>query len=134
MPRRLLIVLCGLALLVFAAFCLRSQGPGAGWLPGCLFHRMTGLDCPGCGMTRAAHATLHGDLAAAFRFNPLGMVLLPLAMIGIGLEIAGWVRGKPLAWAFRLRGRWVWGVAAVVLVFWVARNIPGWPFTLLGPE
>jgi Protein of unknown function (DUF2752) len=133
MPNRLLIVLCGLAVLVFGTLALRSQGPGAAWLPGCLFHRVTGLDCPGCGMTRAAHATLHGDLAAAFRFNPLGMILLPLALIGIGLEIVGWVRGRPLPWTFRVRGRWVWGIVAAVFVFWIARNIPAWPFNLLAP-
>jgi hypothetical protein len=131
--KRLLIVLCGLAALAFSAFLLRSHGPDAAWLPGCLFHRITGLDCPGCGMTRAAHATLHGDLVEAFRLNPLGMILLPLALIGIGLEIAGWVRGKPLPWTFRARGGWVWGIVVAVFVFWIARNIPVWPFTLLAP-
>ncbi len=133
MAKRLPIALGGAAVLAFGAFMLVSQGPQAAWLPGCMFHRATGLDCPGCGMTRAAHSALRGDLLAAFRFNPLGMVLLPPAMLGIGLEVVGWVRGKPLPWTFRVRGRWVWGIVAVVFVFWVARNIPAWPFTLLSP-
>ena len=131
--KRLLIVLCGLAVLGFALIALHGQGPGAAWLPGCLFHQVTGLDCPGCGMTRAAHAALHGDLVAAFRFNPLGVVLLPLALLGIALETAAWVRGKPLPWTFRVGGRWAWGIVAAVFVFWITRNIPLWPFTLLAP-
>lgn len=84
-------------------------------------------------MTRAAHAMLHGRIAEAFRYNPVGMILFPAAMLGIGLELAGWVRGKPLPPRFRIGGRLAWGIAGVLLVFWVLRNIPVWPFTLLAP-
>ena len=42
-------------------------------------------------MTRAAAAILHGDLAAAFRYNPVGFVLLPLALVGLVPEWLGWV-------------------------------------------
>lgn len=115
------------------AFLLYRSGPSASWLPGCLFHRVTGLDCPGCGMTRATYAAMHGRIGEAFRFNPVGMVLLPAAMIGLGLELAGWLRGKPLPVRFRIGGRWAWGVFGVLMAFWVFRNIPAWPFTLLAP-
>ena len=115
------------------AFLLYQSGPTASWLPGCLFHRITGLDCAGCGMTRAAHAALHGRWSEAFRYNPLGMILLPAAMVGIGLELIGWLCGKPLPLRFRIGGRWAWGVAGVLIAFWVLRNIPAWPFTLLAP-
>jgi hypothetical protein len=115
------------------AFLLYHSGPAAPWLPGCLFHRVTGFDCPGCGMTRATHAALHGRIGEAFRFNAVGMVLLPAAMIGLGLELAGWIRGKPLPIRFRIGGRWAWGVFGVLMAFWVFRNVPVWPFTLLAP-
>lgn len=36
----------------------------------CPFRALTGLPCPGCGMTRAWISLLHGDLSAAFRFHP----------------------------------------------------------------
>lgn len=39
--------------------------------PVCLFHAMTGLDCPGCGATRAAYQLLHGHLLRALRDNAL---------------------------------------------------------------
>ena len=108
--------------LAFAAFMLRENG-GAGWMPGCFFKKATGFDCPGCGMTRATYATLHGRIFDAFKFNPVGMVVLPLALIGFGIEILGWVRGKPLP--FRLNpGRWGATVIAVVMVvWWVGRNL-----------
>src|ERR1039458_2298384 len=39
--------------------------------PVCQFHRLTGLNCPGCGGTRALYALLHGHLATALRDNAL---------------------------------------------------------------
>ena len=46
--------------------------------PPCPLHRYTGLWCPGCGTTRALHQLLHGNVAAAFWFNPLAISLLPV--------------------------------------------------------
>jgi hypothetical protein len=40
-------------------------------LPGCAFHQVFGIPCLTCGSTRAAFAFLHGDIPAAWRFNPL---------------------------------------------------------------
>jgi len=104
-----------------AAYALRETG-GAGWMPGCVFRKVTGLDCPGCGMTRATYAMLHGRIGDAFAFNPVGMILLPLALIALGIEVLGWVMGRPMP--FRLRtGRWGVGiVAAILITWWVVRN------------
>lgn len=38
-------------------------------LPPCMFHQLTGLNCPGCGGTRATQALLRGDWHAAWHFN-----------------------------------------------------------------
>jgi hypothetical protein len=37
----------------------------------CVFNYATGLQCPGCGLTRASLAILRGDIQAAFNFNQL---------------------------------------------------------------
>jgi len=118
--------------LAWAAVLLRERGPGGlPFLPGCLFRKWTGLSCPGCGMTRASHAFLNGEIAAAFQFNPLGMVLLPLAMLGIALELIGWVRGKPPAYRLNFGVRGTWAIVVAVFAYWILRNLPWWPFTLL---
>lgn len=44
----------------------------------CMFKRLFGIECLGCGMTRALCATLHGDLAAALANNRLVVAWLPL--------------------------------------------------------
>lgn len=51
----------------------------------CVFRLVTGLECPGCGMTRALRAAAQGDLAGAFRYNVLSVTLLPV----FGLYLAG---------------------------------------------
>jgi len=131
---RALWVTLGVLGLVIAAFSLRQSGPsGLPWLPPCFFHHWTGLDCAGCGMTRAAHAALNGEIAKAFRFNPMGMILLPLAVFALALEAIGWVRGKPLPYRLNLGAKTGWVLVVVILSFWLLRNIPAWPFTLLAP-
>ena len=84
-------------------------------------------------MTRAAYATLHGRLGEAFRFNPLGMILLPVACVGVGIEALGWVRGKPLPFRLNAGALGAWVIVWTVIGFWIFRNLPWWPFTLLSP-
>lgn len=47
---------------------------------GCVFRLMTGIPCPGCGMTRAWLAALRLDFAAAFAYHPLFWVV-PVAFV-----------------------------------------------------
>ena len=94
-----------------------------GFYPHCVFHQMTGWQCPGCGGLRAAHQLLHGHVLEAFRLNALAVLGLPLAAWGLWRNWAG--RGG------RVRLRWVILCLAVLLAFGVARNLPG--FSWLSP-
>ena len=40
----------------------------------CPFRAVTGWDCPLCGGTRMGDALLHGDVLAAFGYNPLALI------------------------------------------------------------
>ncbi len=48
-------------------------------IPQCAFHRVTGLACPTCGVTRCLRHTFHGEWKVAAAFNPLA-----LAGLGFG--------------------------------------------------
>jgi hypothetical protein len=52
----------------------------------CPFLALTGWQCPLCGGTRMGAALLHGDVAAAYAFNPLAFV----ALIVLGALAAVW--------------------------------------------
>lgn len=47
----------------------------------CVFHLITGLDCPGCGMTRAAVALMHFDIKGAWNNNVLSLTVVPVLLI-----------------------------------------------------
>lgn len=49
----------------------------------CPIRFLTGISCPGCGMTRAVFSALRFRFADAFRFHPLWILLLP-AVASIG--------------------------------------------------
>jgi hypothetical protein len=126
--KRLAIVVSGMVLLGAAAWQLREGGPGGvPLLPGCIFRRFTGLACPGCGMTRAAFHALNGRLGQAFAMNPLGMVLLPVALAALVPEVMNWVRLRPRGWSLRPGRRLAGAIAVAVIVFWIWRNTPWWP-------
>ncbi len=59
-----------------------------GFYPVCLFHALTGLNCPGCGMTRALYALLHGNLRLALKDNALFVVTLAV-LAGLGRAFYG---------------------------------------------
>ncbi len=48
--------------------------------PGCTFRRLTGLECPGCGGTRALRALISGEPWAALRYNPFIIAALPILL------------------------------------------------------
>ncbi len=55
----------------------------AGWAfneSTCLWRVITGLPCPGCGMTHALLALAHGDLRAAWGFNRGSFVAAPVLL------------------------------------------------------
>ena len=120
-PGRVLLLAAVFLGFAIAAFLLWKYG--SSWFPGCMFRKWTGLECPGCGMTRATEAMLHGRLLQAFSFNPVGMVLFPLAVIACGFKAIGWARGTAAPIEFKT-GRWgATVIAVVVIAWWILRNL-----------
>lgn len=98
--------------------------------PQCVFHRVTGLDCPGCGSLRALHALLHGDFAVALHFNAFLVLSLPvLATLGLRLAVRK-MRTEP---ATPFRPVWLWLYFAAFVTFGIVRNLPVPLFAAFAP-
>ncbi|MFZ1072607.1 MAG: DUF2752 domain-containing protein [Verrucomicrobiia bacterium] len=97
-----------------------------GFYPVCLFHELTGLNCPGCGGTRAAYQLLHGHLLNALRDNAL-FILTLAALVGHGLWfMARKVLHQPATLAVPPKVLWAYLILAIG--FGVLRNLPAFSF------
>ena len=47
----------------------------------CVLYEVTGLYCPGCGITRAILSLMEGEFYQAFRYNPIIFIDVPLIII-----------------------------------------------------
>jgi Protein of unknown function (DUF2752) len=88
--------------------------------PLCPMASSFGVPCPGCGLTRATLALLHGDMHGALRLHPLVWLLAPLFALFAGSGVVELLRGPRLeAWQrspIRWRGRAVTIAGALVLM------------------
>jgi hypothetical protein len=101
-------------------------------LPPCPFLWATGCYCPGCGAARAFHSLARGDFGSAFSYNPLLVLALPAFAYVYLSFLSSEFFGRRLPTSQRL-WRYGWVIPAVIIVYWVARNLPWEPFTYLAP-
>ena len=118
----------GCALVLGAAAMLEPDARGYGThtqlgLPSCGFRFLTGLPCPGCGLTTAFAYAIRGEWLLASSANPLGMLLFVLVCATVPLSIAGALRGWSLDTLFErfFLGRWALAVAGCGVALWAAR-------------
>lgn len=107
-------IICAAAFAIYL-FYLWGHDPATSPAPACLFRRLTGYDCPGCGTQRALYALLHGDAAAAWEHNAALFFALPAA--GAYICARGRLRDvlqHPAA---------LCGVGAAIAAWWIIRNL-----------
>ncbi|MBA8955103.1 DUF2752 domain-containing protein [Actinomadura namibiensis] len=122
--RRLAVPAGVLALAVGAVAYVGAVDPNQpGHYPTCPFLLLTGLQCPGCGSLRTLHALAHGDVGTALGLNVLTVAMVPVLAFFWARWAVARARGVPTR---RKAGdpRAIWGLFAVVVVFWVVRNLP----------
>jgi len=118
-------LLWGAALgVIIGVFVLYRYNPAENhFYPVCLFHVLTGLECPGCGGLRAIHLLLHGDLTGALRMNPLVLLLIPFGL-WIGVRVVLHAKGGAPSTCSPVSVALLWMLFGVMIVFVVLRNLP----------
>ncbi|HSS22723.1 MAG TPA: DUF2752 domain-containing protein [Pyrinomonadaceae bacterium] len=125
--RRLTALFIWLSIAAASTYLLIFEPGKTGFFPSCPFRMLTGFTCPGCGSTRGLHRLLHGDVVAAFQFNPLMVLALPFMLYALSRYTLAAIRGKSLQKHY-LPPRYIWMLVGVIMAFWFFRNTRFYPF------
>ena len=110
------------ALILLMSIFMGTDGDKAVFLPGfssplpdsCTSRRMLGIDCPGCGMTRAFISISHGNFARAWQLNHASFIVYFFVAVQIpwhAIQIWKLRRNqRPMDW------RWVYLTPVAVVV------------------
>ena len=90
----------------------------------CVFHELTGLYCPGCGVTRMIFSLLKLDFYQAFRYNILVFLFIPFILVCVIDFIIKKLNNKS-DYLYQNIDDKVWIILLIItLLFGVVRNIP----------
>jgi hypothetical protein len=91
----------------------------------CPLYALTGIYCPGCGGLRGVNDLSDGHVGAAASSNLLLVLAIPVVVfLLLRWTWASW-QGRDVAVVPHLSRSAKWSLGALVVVFWVARNLPG---------
>ncbi len=107
------------ALIGVVGFAIARWVPIATLIPfwGCGFRKLTGIPCPGCGLTRVADRFAHFHFIGAFKANPLGTFAAALFAGAIVLSFAHLAFRVPVPEVVMTDREWKRARWAVVALF-----------------
>lgn len=96
------------AVLILYLLVFKTYGAG---IP-CLFNKITGYKCPGCGMTHALSELTKGNIIGAWKYNSLSITAFPVICLYSLYRI---ISEKVL----RREGFYKWELAFLIIIFFV---------------
>lgn len=108
-------IFCTIFFMVLAILCLKY-----GIAIPCVFNKITGLYCPGCGITRMTLSILKGDIYQAFRYNPIIFIDVPIICISLIFERCF----KNIKYVKKITNVIFIILLIITIIFGVLRNIP----------
>ncbi|GBC82487.1 hypothetical protein HRbin10_01612 [bacterium HR10] len=97
-------------------FVRLSSSPPLAPIVLCPFRQLTGLPCPGCGMTRALNALAHGQWARALSLHPLSPIVAT-GILAVGISAFARSLLPPQA----QRSRWSMRSERAIATPWILR-------------
>ncbi|WP_372793505.1 DUF2752 domain-containing protein [Lutibacter sp.] len=103
------------------------------FFPKCPLYLTTGIYCPGCGSQRATHQLLQFNLIGVLQQNVLyffGILILGYHGMITGLNLYF----KKSIYNYIYHPKTPIIILVIIIIYWVLRNIPYYPFTILAPN
>ena len=123
-------LLIGLPLIAVLFFILDPDQQAI--FPRCIFYSFSGYYCPGCGSQRAIHNLLHLNFFGVVQNN---ILFLP-AVLAIIYHYLYSILNRLFNWRlpniFYMKNT-PWIIFGIILLFWLLRNLPFYPFSVLTP-
>lgn len=94
----------------------------------CIFHKLTNLYCPGCGITRCLFSILKGNFYEAFMYNQLVFILLPFIIIYYFINTFYYITDKKNNILKKIPNYFYILLLIIVILFGILRNFPEFPF------
>jgi hypothetical protein len=131
--RHWLPLVSGVLLLTARAVPMPRYGSLLGFPTLCPLKALTGLPCPGCGITRALVLCAHGQWSAAFEFHPLGPLVFGFSVIAFCSGVLLLWRGDKMPGASsqflqRFATVMAFGFALLLIATWILRMLNVVPF------
>ena len=103
------------------------------FFPKCPLYVTTGVYCPGCGSQRATHQLLQFNLIGVLQQNVLYFLgLLVLAYHGIMMLLNSILKKNIYNYIYHPKTPII--ILIIILIYWILRNLPYYPFTILAPN
>jgi len=123
-----LLLAIGLAILYFFV-----NPSNVNFLPKCPLYVTTGIYCPGCGSQRATHQLLQFNFLGVLQQNVLYfMGILVLGYHGAITLLNLYFKKHIYNYIYHPKTPII--ILVIIILFWVLRNIPYYPFTVLAPN
>lgn len=119
--------------LILALFYFFINPNEVNFLPECPLYFTTGIYCPGCGSQRATHQLLNFNFLGVLQQNVL--YFISLFILGYHMIVTG-INAffKINIYNFLYHPKTPLIILAIIVIFWILRNIPFYPFNLLAPN
>lgn len=93
----------------------------------CLIHKITGLYCPGCGISRMLISIVKLDFYQAFRYNPFLFILLIVSLI---YQVIKLITYKLLTIEIKLNNKVYVSLLVLTILFGIIRNLPQFSYLI----
>lgn len=123
MKRRLINTTIVLLLIIFSGVTYALWCKATSWHIPCVFHKITGLYCPGCGITRMSLALLEGNFRVAFRSNAAVFILIPVGLMLLLKFIYHYIKFGNIQLS-KVETSILWVIVVILITFGILRNIP----------